>query len=863
MLLLCILAAPSLAQTTNPATTQPVSQPATRAAATEPAKPIIGQALAIGPFGRAGGGGGRGPFVVDPIEASIVAGEWRAPRSDDAVVGADGKAHRWHPIQPKENVWNDESLQGGWAYVPVDSPDERIVILAASSHAMVYVNGEPRAGDPYEWGFVHVPVLLRAGRNDLLFACTRGRLRVELTPPRGSLSIDTADLTLPDFIKGQSDSQPFGAVVINATTQPVRRVGWRGNRPGGPAQCIGPLAVRKLQLPLTYDGAKTAKVECPITVEDSNRPEMNDTVTISFDCVDPGQNYRRTFVSAIDDSVQYYSIVPAQPPPSKEGPKPALVISLHGAAVQATSQAGAYESKRWAYIVCPTNRRPYGFDWEDWGRIDALEVLERAQALLGTDRSRTYLTGHSMGGHGTWQVGAHYPDRFAALGPSAGWLSFDTYGLRRPRQNLTGPSTAPSTGAATTRPAMIDLFRRANADSDTVALFPNLQGNGIYILHGVDDDNVPISESRTAARILGQLGHRDWIFFEQPHAGHWWDNNKDEPGADCVDWPAMFDLFAHHAIPSDQAVREVSFRTMNPAVSSRCHWLTIDAQVRPMLLSSASVRCDPGSLKFTGTTENVARLRLDLRHLAGAGKLTVELDGSTPGAIELPEHPSELWLSHLGDEWKVSPPPTPLFKNAARGGPFKMGLNNHMASVYGTAGSAAENAALYAKARYDAELWWVRGNGSVDVIADSEFDPVRDPDRNVILYGNADTNRLWTTLVGDAPILTTRTGITVGGHEFVGDELACLFVRPRKGSDTALVGVVAGTGLTGIRLTNRIGYLMSGVGLPDWCVIGPEVLKQGIRGARAAGYFANDWTISPTDTIWADRESSASPATEP
>lgn len=28
---------------------------------------------------------------------------------------------------------------------------------------------------------------------------------------------------------------------------------------------------------------------------------------------------------------------------------------------------------------CPTNRRPYGFDWEDWGRMDALEVLEVAQ----------------------------------------------------------------------------------------------------------------------------------------------------------------------------------------------------------------------------------------------------------------------------------------------------------------------------------------------------------------------------------------------------------------------------------------------------------------------------------------------------
>jgi len=32
-----------------------------------------------------------------------------------------------------------------------------------------------------------------------------------------------------------------------------------------------------------------------------------------------------------------------------------------------------------------------------------------------------------MGGHGAWQIGSLYPDRFAAIGPSAGWLSFDSY----------------------------------------------------------------------------------------------------------------------------------------------------------------------------------------------------------------------------------------------------------------------------------------------------------------------------------------------------------------------------------------------------------------------------------------------------
>ena len=134
----------------------------------------------------------------------------------------------------------------------------------------------------------------------------------------------------------------------------------------------------------------------------------------------------RTFISDIDGSVQYYAVAPVKQN-QKDGPSLALFLSLHGAGVEATGQAAAYASKTWGHLIAPTNRRPYGFDWEDWGRMDALEVLEHAQKLYKTDPQRTYLTGHSMGGHGTWHVGATFPDRFAAIGPSAGWVSFSTY----------------------------------------------------------------------------------------------------------------------------------------------------------------------------------------------------------------------------------------------------------------------------------------------------------------------------------------------------------------------------------------------------------------------------------------------------
>ena len=99
----------------------------------------------------------------------------------------------------------------------------------------------------------------------------------------------------------------------------------------------------------------------------------------------------------------------------------ALFLSVHGASVEAVNQANAYKKKDWGNLIAPTNRRPFGFAWEDWGRLDALEVLADAKSIYKPNSKKIYLTGHSMGGHGTWYLGATYPDKFAAIAPCAGY----------------------------------------------------------------------------------------------------------------------------------------------------------------------------------------------------------------------------------------------------------------------------------------------------------------------------------------------------------------------------------------------------------------------------------------------------------
>ena len=51
--------------------------------------------------------------------------------------------------------------------------------------------------------------------------------------------------------------------------------------------------------------------------------------------------------------------------------------------------------------------------------VDVLAVADLVSAELNGDPRRTYLTGNSMGGGGTWWLGAQHPQRWAAIAPTA------------------------------------------------------------------------------------------------------------------------------------------------------------------------------------------------------------------------------------------------------------------------------------------------------------------------------------------------------------------------------------------------------------------------------------------------------------
>lgn len=776
------------------------------------------EALALPGAGRPAG---RNAVPSDPVLLSIVKGEWKSPKAGDTVPNPAGPARTWTAVPIKKGVIAAPGVPS-YAYVPVKSEAQRVAVLHARGHSMVYVNGEPRTGDVYGTGYVRLPILLREGVNDLLFVGGRGQIAVEFLEPKATAELDTADVTAPDFRVGTAIDTHAALLVRNNTNETASGLMLESTAPGGmpvrtPVPPLPPLSVRKVGFRVVGPAPTiVAPVRLPVRLVKGDA--QLDTTWFETRAVPPEATHKRTFVSDIDGSVQYYSLVPAKP--GEGGKKPGLVLTLHGASVEAQGQAACYAPKPGLHVVAATNRRPFGFDWEDWGRLDAMEVLDLTSRELDADPRRTFLTGHSMGGHGTWHLGVTFPGRFAAIAPSAGWVSMWSYAGMKADPNATPER---------------ELVLRASNPSDTLALVKNLTPTGVYVLHGDADDNVPVSQARTMRRELAGF-HSDFTYYERPGAGHWWGNA-------CVDWPPIFEFFARRELPEPGNVRGVTFRTANPRVSAECRWLTIAAQTRPLLFSGADLKHDPAKRAFSGDTENVAVLSLDLAHLKAGEPVSVALDGDELEAVQWPAEGTHLWFARTGGTWKQVPKPPLAQKGPHRAGPFNDGFRNRMIFVYGTQGTPDENAWALAKARFDAETFWYRGNGSIDVVPDSAFDPKADPDRNVVLYGHAKLNAAWGPLLGESPVQAPGGAIRVGDRSEMGTGRGLLLIRPRPGSDRATVAAIAGTDATGLRLTDRLPIFSSGVGYPDWLVLDSS-------GVQGAGYFANDWTLNAEESAW-------------
>lgn len=828
-------------------------------------------------FANAGTRYGREALYEDPLAWQLYSHTLKPP-VEGGVFGADGKGQSipWQTLSADSlNRFRMRGMRGGgfgagaggsYFYLSYVSDKEKTALLHVKGCAGLFFNGAPHAGDPYSAGWFYLPVRLKKGLNEI-YLRPAGPVEARLVFSNKAVELNVEDPTIPVIQAGAAENGSLkgAVVVINNSPKVLRNYRIRALLEGKEfvteIPAVQPMSTRKVAFAFSGAGI-TAKgrFDCVLTLMEKTKSVDEKKLTV--EAVGVGSPYSVTFTSAIDGSLQYYAVTPqgseavpglgagsngsvsdAPPPPgtvgSVTGKKsvsvggvtitqgPALFLSVHGAGVEAMGQARAYRSKDWGTLVAATNRRPRGFNWEDWGRLDALEVLSLAKARFHPDPQLIYLTGHSMGGHGTWFLGGTYPDKWAAIGACSGYPTLKDYGSH--------DGVVPDSGQT----AIEQMLIRASDQSDMIKLATNYKPMGVYILHGDSDKVVPVKYARQMRKVLGDF-QSDLVYHEVPGAEHWYGNQS-------VDWKPLFDFFQWHSRKPDSLVNHIDFMTASPGISASYYWATIQQQEHPLSYSRMQLVRNTGSGTISGTTENIRMLKFSLADFAAGATIKVELDGMPAVQYKTAGAADSLFLLKEHGAWSVVSWPGAYAKGPQRYGTLKDAFNHNMVYVYGTSGSKEENAWSFNKARYDAETWYYRGNGSVDIISDKEFSPGEYAGRGVILFGNASTNAAYNQLLAECPIRIDRGVVSAGDYVWKGDDLAAYFVWPLKNSPVSSVAVIGGTGVKGMEAANANQYFAGASGFPDFMVFGLGMLQTGSSGIKLAGFFDNDWKLAKGD----------------
>ena len=216
---------------------------------------------------------------------------------------------------------------------------------------------------------------------------------------------------------------------------------------------------------------------------------------------------------------RYAVFVPARAQAANELP---VVLFLHGSGergddghAQTTAGLGPWLRRNAdtfpALVVMP--QVPDDGEWIGMPARLALAALEAASAEFGGDRSRTYLTGMSMGGYGTWEVALMAPGRFAALVPVCA-------GVLAPRIERPGLFVTPVAGA----------------DDPLAELVARLRQVPVWMFHGAKDNVVLPDDSRRVYQ-ASQAAGAGFRYTEYPDGTH---NAWDAAYSDAAMWQWLF-----------------------------------------------------------------------------------------------------------------------------------------------------------------------------------------------------------------------------------------------------------------------------------------------------------------------------------
>lgn len=536
----------------------------------------------------------------------------------------------------------------------------------------------------------------------------------------------------------------------------------------------------------------------------------------------------RGYRSSIDGSAQPYGLV--VPPGFVPGGSPLrLDFWFHGRGEKLSELSFINGRQRTIGQFAPPNTivlHPYGRYSNAnkfAGEMDLFEALEHAKRFYPIDDRRISVRGFSMGGAACWQFAVHYPGKWFAAAPGAGFSETPEF-LRFFQEEKLNPTW---------------YERKLWHMYDCTDYAINLYNLPTVAYSGEND------RQKQAADIMADSLAKEGLTLTHiigPGMGH-----KYHPDAKIEIEERLSSIARRGRNPAPNRIRFATYTLRY----NESHWIRLDALEEHWSRAEIDAQIVPSRNRLIATTENISAVTFTIPsgyvRFDQTTRPTVIIDGNEfTGA---PIQTDLSWTSSFAKvkgKWQAAPASgnQDLTKRHGLQGPIDDAFMSSFLFVKPTGQSP--NAAVSKWANSEMQRaqkhWQLQFRGIARIKNDTEVTDADMTEHNLILWGDPKSNKLLQRLGKNLPIGWNSDSVVVGDRRFDAKFHAPILVFPNPLNPERYVVLNSGFTYREFAYLNNARQVPM---LPDWAIVDlrQPATTQYPGKIVEAGFFDEAWEL--------------------
>jgi len=462
------------------------------------------------------------------------------------------------------------------------------------------------------------------------------------------------------------------------------------------------------------------------------------------------------------------------------------------------------------------------------GEVDTLEVLEHAVKEYKLDPKRVVIRGFSMGGAAAWHLAVHYPDKWLAANPGAGFSETPQFLKVFQSEEL--------------KPTWYEqkLWQMYDCPvwARNLRMLPTIAYSG-----EIDKQKQAADVMAAACWNLPENERFELTHIIAPKTAH------------KVDPTARIEIERRLAIldglRSSEPPRQISFTTTTLQYN-QAHWVTINALEEHWVPATVFAEWE-GVKPITLQVSNVTDLSLNLDASSiplNESAIHVVLENLYVRVARRSDLSWGVRFRKVGGKWgqvsPIEPPSTELRKKHGLQGPIDDAFMGPFLFVKPTATGHHPRVDQWVEAEFErAVLEWHRQmRGDAIVKSSDQLKPEDIENYNLILWGDPKSNPTLGKIADKLPIQWNREQVVIGDRKFDAANHVPVLIYPNPLNPQRYVVLNSGFTYREYDYLNNARQIPK---LPDWAVVDLSTPPDSRFPGKIAeaNFFDEKWSIKP------------------